>query len=163
MHNRCSKYWHKLDDTMQYCFPPKNDPSIKHQINYSLVQCSFEKCFQDYSLLFFHHPEQMSLYSWLRFILWHGSARFPSCTRSCIAINRPGVELQLWLEPDCSKMVTSFISVPLLFFPICMYGLVSLVMIHKLKNRWKQSDFVEMSFQAGRQVFYPTDNDLQIS
>lgn len=25
--------------------------------NYSLTQCSFEKCFHDYSLLFSHHPQ----------------------------------------------------------------------------------------------------------
>lgn len=63
---------------------------------------------------------QMSSNSWLQFILWHGSARFPSCTRSCIAINRPGVKLQLWLELDCYKMAIPFMSDTLLFSP-CLF------------------------------------------
>lgn len=61
---------------------------------------------------------QMSLCSWLQLILWHGPARFPSWTCSCIAINRPGVKLQLWLELDFTEMAISFISVLLLFFHI---------------------------------------------
>lgn len=90
---------------------------------------------------------QMSSNSWLQFILWHGSARFPSCTRSCIAINGPGVKLQLWLEPDCYKWLfhsclTLYYYSPCLFIHVncCVTVQASLSSINSLLRTCRKTD-----------------------
>lgn len=49
-------------------------------------------------LLFSHHLQPNVLGELIAIHLVTLVTRFPSCTHSCIAINRPEVKLQLWLE-----------------------------------------------------------------